>query len=62
VTLDTSKGELSKTLDFIAPVGVADYDYEIKYRLRGNKTLASGRKKTDQEILYLDELPAPEAQ
>jgi hypothetical protein len=57
VTLDTSKGELSKTLDFIAPVAAAEYEYEIKYRLRGNKTLATGRKKTDQEILYLDELP-----
>jgi len=57
VTLDTGKGELSKTLDFLTPSQATEYEYEIKYRLKGNRTLTTGRKKTDQDILYLDQLP-----
>jgi hypothetical protein len=60
VTLNTMGGELSKTIDFVQPAGQQEYEYEIKWRLRGNKTLATGRQKTDQDILYLDEIPEAE--
>jgi hypothetical protein len=60
VTLNTMNGELSKTIDFVQPAGQQEYEYEIKWRLRGNKTIATGRQKTDQDILYLDELPEAE--
>ena len=49
VTLDTVKGELSRTIDFAQPVDSLDYEYEIKWRLKGNQTLTSGRQKTSQE-------------
>jgi hypothetical protein len=57
VTLNSSKGELSRSLDLIVPRGANEYGYEIKWRLRGNKTLSTGRQATDQDILYVDELP-----
>jgi hypothetical protein len=57
VTLDTSRGELSKTIETLLPRGQGSYEYQIQWRLKGNKSLSSGRQKTDQDILYLDELP-----
>jgi hypothetical protein len=57
VTLDTVKGQLSRTIEFPQPIDSLDYEYEIKWRLKGNQTLSSGRQKTTQDVLYLDELP-----
>jgi hypothetical protein len=58
VTLNASKGELSDKIEFMLPRNAYDYDYEIEWRLRGNKTVSSGRKKSHDAILYVDELPA----
>jgi hypothetical protein len=57
VTLRSSNGELSKTVDLVLPRGTTEYEYEIKWLLRGNKTLTTGRRATDQDVLYVDELP-----
>ena len=57
VTLNTARDERSGVIDFLVPRGAAVYDYEIQWRLRGNKSLTTGPQQTDQDILYLDELP-----
>ena len=57
VTLNTARDELSGTIEFLVPRDADSYDYEILWRLRGNKTLSSGLQQTDQDILYLDEIP-----
>jgi hypothetical protein len=58
VTLNASKGELSEKVEFMLPRNSYDYEYEIEWRLKGNRTLTSGRKKGHDAILYVDELPA----
>lgn len=35
-----------------------EYDYEITWRLFGNKVISSGRKKSTDTLLYVDELPS----
>lgn len=57
ITLNTTRGELSSEVDFVQPAGQQEYEYEIKWRLAGNKTISSGRQKTDQDILYLSDMP-----
>lgn len=56
--LNASKGELSRTVEFMLPANEFEYDYEISWTLRGNRTLSSGRRTTSDAILFVDELPA----
>lgn len=58
VTLNASKGQLSDRIDFILPTDKNDYDYEITWHLKGNKTVTSGRKTASDAILFVDEIPA----
>ena len=48
---------LSGQVEFMLPIGVQEYDYDITWRLFGNKVMKSGRKTTSTEILLVDELP-----
>ena len=57
VTLNATKGQLSDRVDFILPAGKVDYDYEIKWTLKGNRSATSGRKTGSDAILFVDELP-----
>ena len=57
-TLSPSKGQLSDRLDFILPSNVVDYDYEITWQLKGNRTVSSGRKRASQSVLFVDEVAA----
>jgi hypothetical protein len=57
-TLNPSKGQLSDRLDFILPSNVVDYDYEITWQLKGNRTVSSGRKRANQSVLFVDEVAA----
>lgn len=57
VTLNPAKGELSQPLEFMLPADQVDYGYDITWRLRGNKTVESGRQKASDAILFVDELP-----
>jgi hypothetical protein len=57
VTLNAAKGPLSEPVEFMSPQGTLDYDYEITWQLKGNRTLTSGRKKTSTDLLFVDELP-----
>ena len=54
-TLNPAKGQLSDRVDFILPSGAADYDYEITWQLKGNRTVSSGRKHASQAVLFVDE-------
>ncbi len=58
VSLNTAKGQLSDRVDFILPAGALDYDYEITWQLKGNRSVSSGRKKTSQSILFVDDVSA----
>lgn len=57
----TIKGDQEVPADFaefMLKRGHYDYEYEIVWRLYGNKRLSSGRKKTSDTLLYVDEIPA----
>ncbi len=56
-TLNAAKGQLSDRIDFILPAGKFDYDYEITWQLKGNKTVTSGRKHANGAVLFVDEIP-----
>ena len=44
--------------DFMLKQGQYDYEYEIVWRLFGNKSLTTGRKKSSDTLLYVDEIPS----
>lgn len=58
VTLNATKGQLSDRIDFILPSDKVSYDYQIDWRLKGNKTVTSGRKSASDAVLFVDEVPA----
>ena len=51
------KDEPFKTLDILLPNNVDDFEYEINWKLKGNKRKSSGRIKTNSSYLFIDELP-----
>ena len=56
----TIKGtqEVPATLaEFMLKRGKYDYDYEIIWRMFGNKTLTTGRRKSSDTLIYVDEIP-----
>lgn len=57
VTLNAAKGQLSDKVEFMLPADKTDYDYEISWRLKGNRTVSSGRMSASDAILFVDELP-----
>lgn len=57
VVLNASRGELSKSVEFMLPADQLAYEYEIDWRLRGNRSLSSGRVSATDAILFVDELP-----
>jgi len=56
-TLNPAQGELSKVVEFMLPADTYDYDYEVSWRLLGNRSVSSGRQRTNESILYVDEVP-----
>ncbi len=58
VTLNAAKGQLSEKVEFMLPADKVSYDYEVTWRLKGNRSLSSGRKSASDAILFVDELPA----
>ncbi|HEX6203371.1 MAG TPA: hypothetical protein VF100_10230, partial [Thermoanaerobaculia bacterium] len=57
VTLDVGREQLSEKVELMLPAEEFHYDYEISWRLRGNRTLTSGRQTSNEAILFVDELP-----
>ena len=43
--------------EFMLRRGEYDYEYEINWRLFGNRRLTTGRKKSSDSLLYVDEIP-----
>lgn len=58
VTLNVSKGQLSEVIEFMSLPDKTDYDYEIVWQLKGNRTVSSGRKTGSTGTLFVDEVPA----
>jgi hypothetical protein len=58
VTLNVSKNQLADKIEFMTPVDAPDYEYEITWRLTGNRTLSSGRQKASDDVLFVDEVKA----
>lgn len=56
VTMMPSREQFSSKVDIMLPKGTLDYEYEITWRITGNKTTSSGRQKTSESILFVDEV------
>lgn len=57
VTLKATEAVPAKLAEFMLKQGEYDFEYEINWRLFGNKQLSSGRKKTSDTLIYVDEIP-----
>jgi hypothetical protein len=57
VTLRPEKGELSRKVEILSADETPTYEYEITWRLRGNRSLKSERLATSESVLLVDELP-----
>ena len=56
-TLDVAKPQ-SRLIEFMSLPNALDYEYEITWRLKGNRVVSSGRKSASDAILFVDELPS----
>ena len=57
VTIKGNQAVPADIAEFMLKRGVYDFEYEINWRLFGNKRLTTGRKKTSDTLLYIDEIP-----
>ena len=56
-TLDPAKPQSSQ-IEFMALPGTVDYEYEVTWRLKGNRTVSSGRQKASESWLDVSEVTA----
>jgi hypothetical protein len=56
-TLDPAKPQSSQ-IEFMALPGTVDYEYEVTWRLKGNRTVSSGRQKASESWLDVSEVAA----
>lgn len=56
IDLNPSKGLLSGRIDYLSKPNELGYEYEVTWKLRGQQTESSGRKKATDTILFVDEL------
>jgi hypothetical protein len=47
----------AQRVDFMLKPNQYEYDYEVIWRLAGNKTITTGRQKSNDALLYVDEIP-----
>lgn len=57
VTLQARDEAPEKEIEYVCLADDFNYEYELAWRLRGNKRIESGRQKTNETIIYCDELP-----
>ncbi len=57
VTLNPAKGLLSEKAEFMLPANTYEYEYEVSWRLGNNQTKNSGRLKSNEAIVFVDQLP-----
>ena len=60
-TLNPASGALSQTLEYIRPANQNDYSYEISWRMKDGRTVASGKKTATDEFIFCDEVPGAPA-
>ncbi len=58
VALNPATGQLSERVEFMLPAESYDYEYEITWRLAGNRTVSSGRQSSNEATLFVDEVPS----
>ncbi|MEK7256561.1 MAG: hypothetical protein AAB316_17530 [Bacteroidota bacterium] len=58
VTLKGGDQATAQLAEFMLKNGQYDFEYEVTWRLKGNRSLSSGRKKSSDTLLYVDEIPA----
>jgi hypothetical protein len=58
VTIKSNQSVPAVLAEFMLKRGNYDYEYEIVWRLFGNKTLTSGRKRSSDALIYVDEIPS----
>ena len=56
-TLIPHRERLSERLEYISPANNQGYEYEITWRLKGNRVIESGRMASSDSFLFADELP-----
>jgi hypothetical protein len=57
VSLNPARNMLSVPVEFMLPAESFEYDYEVSWRLSGNRSVSSGRQTTSEAVLFVDELP-----
>jgi hypothetical protein len=57
LTLNAAAPTFVGRIDFVAPKNAVDYEYEVAWRLAGNREVGSGRQKTSFTMLNLDDVP-----
>jgi hypothetical protein len=55
VTLNPAKGLLSEKADFMLPGDSYDYEYEVTWRMANNTSKTSGRLKSNEAIVFVDQ-------
>lgn len=50
-------GTTASRIEFVLPDGKYDYEYEIVWRMAGNKEVKTPRTKSNSTLLYVDEIP-----
>jgi hypothetical protein len=56
VTLNPSKSELSQKAEFMLPGDSFDYEYEVTWRMSNNTSKSSGRLKSNEAIVFVDQV------
>ena len=56
-TLRPSRQQLSASVHYIAPVDAFDYQYDVSWRLQGNRSVSLERTTSNEAVLFVDELP-----
>jgi hypothetical protein len=57
VTLRASDEAPEKEVEYVCLDGDFDYQYQLSWRLRGNKRVNTDKLKTNETVIYCDELP-----
>ena len=56
VTLNPAKGQLSEKAEFMLPGDSYDYEYEVNWRKTDNTSRSSGRLKSNEAIVFVDQV------
>jgi hypothetical protein len=57
VSIKAEDKAAAQHVDFMLKPNQYDYEYEVVWRLAGNRTITTGRQKSNDAMLYVDEIP-----